>query len=120
MISLQSSTHSSQMYTPGPAISCCTCFWDLPQKEHLSRSALSPMRAMRDLPLPVVPPTSLTRDGDTQRHRVEMWHGAPFALGRSNPGRRRLRTSTCSRRRVGRGTIDSRDGSQDEHVLGET
>jgi hypothetical protein len=47
MISLQSSTHSSQMYTPGPAINCWTCFWLLPQKEHLNRSALSPIRAMR-------------------------------------------------------------------------
>ena len=32
MISLQRSMHSSQMYTPGPAISFLTCRWDLPQK----------------------------------------------------------------------------------------
>src|SRR5436309_13240607 len=38
MISLQRSMHSSQMYTPGPAMSFFTCFWDLPQKEHFSRS----------------------------------------------------------------------------------
>src|SRR5262249_36146640 len=38
MISLQRSMHSSQMYTPGPAMSFFTCFCDLPQKEHLSRS----------------------------------------------------------------------------------
>src|SRR5699024_8368278 len=47
MISLQSSMHSSQMYTPPPAISFLTCFWLLPQKEHLSRSALSCIRAMK-------------------------------------------------------------------------
>src|SRR5690606_35960054 len=46
MISLQRSMHSSQMYTPGPAISFLTCFWLLPQNEHLSRSAPSPTRAI--------------------------------------------------------------------------
>src|SRR5687767_14352548 len=45
MISLQRSMHSSQMYTPGPAMSFLTCFWLLPQNEHLSRSPPSPMRA---------------------------------------------------------------------------
>src|SRR5271163_404679 len=38
MISLQRSMHSSQMYTPGPAISFLTCRWDLPQKLHSSCS----------------------------------------------------------------------------------
>src|SRR5439155_14014789 len=38
MISLQRSMHSSQMYTPGPAMSFLTCFCDLPQKEHFRRS----------------------------------------------------------------------------------
>src|SRR3954462_11644464 len=47
MISLQRSMHSSQMYTPGPAMSFLTCFWLFPQKEHLSRSPPSPMRATR-------------------------------------------------------------------------
>src|SRR6186997_322144 len=47
MISLQRSMHSSQMYTPGPAMSFLTCFWLLPQKEHLSRSPPSPIRATR-------------------------------------------------------------------------
>src|SRR5699024_3847676 len=46
MISLHSSMHSSQMYTPGPAMSLTTCFWLFPQKEHLSRSAPSPTRAI--------------------------------------------------------------------------
>src|SRR3954451_13951181 len=45
MISLHRSMHSSQMYTPGPAISFLTCFCDFPQKEHFSRSPPSPMRA---------------------------------------------------------------------------
>src|SRR3954452_1924317 len=53
MISLQRSMHSSQMYTPGPAMSFLTCFCDLPQNEHLSRSPPSPMRATED-PLPYV------------------------------------------------------------------
>jgi hypothetical protein len=38
MISLQRSMHSSQMYTPGPAMSFLTCFCDFPQKEHFRRS----------------------------------------------------------------------------------
>src|SRR6266516_5139995 len=46
MISLQRSMHSSQMYTPGPAISFLTCFCDLPQKEHFSRSPPSPNLAI--------------------------------------------------------------------------
>src|SRR3954465_8943100 len=49
MISLQRSMHSSQMYTPGPAMSFLTCFWLFPQKEHLSRSPPSPMRATGDV-----------------------------------------------------------------------
>src|SRR3954454_14055975 len=44
MISLQRSMHSSQMSTPGPAISFLTCFWLLPQNEHFSRSPVSPTR----------------------------------------------------------------------------
>src|ERR1700688_2518206 len=42
MISLQRSMHSSQMYTPGPAMSFLTCFWLFPQNEHFSRSPPSP------------------------------------------------------------------------------
>src|SRR5437870_8893434 len=45
MISLQRSMHSSQMYTPGPAISFLTCFCDFPQNEHFNRSE-SPNLAM--------------------------------------------------------------------------
>src|SRR5450755_4674346 len=45
MISLQRSMYSSQMYTPGPAMSFLTCFWLFPQNEHFSRSPPSPMRA---------------------------------------------------------------------------
>src|SRR5262249_30417214 len=36
MMSLQSSMHSSQMYTVGPAMSLRTSFWLLPQNEHFS------------------------------------------------------------------------------------
>src|SRR4029453_10462633 len=36
MMSLQSSMHSSQMYTVGPAMSLRTSFWVLPQNEHFS------------------------------------------------------------------------------------
>src|SRR4029079_17170725 len=47
MISLQRSMHSSQMYTPGPAINFFTCFWLFPQNEHFSRSPPSPNFATR-------------------------------------------------------------------------
>src|SRR5260221_14219003 len=49
MISLQRSMHSSQMTTPGPAMSFLTCFWLFPQNEHFSRSPPSPMRATQVL-----------------------------------------------------------------------
>src|SRR3954451_18862116 len=45
MISLQRSMHSSQMKTPGPAISFLTWRWDLPQKEQRSCSLESVGRA---------------------------------------------------------------------------
>src|SRR5262245_8349106 len=47
MMSLQSSMHSSQMYTVGPAISLRTSFWLLPQNEHFSVPFVSRVRAMR-------------------------------------------------------------------------
>src|SRR5262249_35656984 len=50
MISLHRSMHSSQMYTPGPAMSFFTCFCDFPQNEHFSRSPPSPIRATYVLP----------------------------------------------------------------------
>src|SRR3954453_19554388 len=46
MISLQRSMHSSQMYTPGPAISFLTCRCDLPQKLQRSCSFESVGRAI--------------------------------------------------------------------------
>src|ERR1700704_5605778 len=52
MISLQRSMHSSQMYTPGPAISFLTCRWDLPQKLQSSCSLESVGLAI-SLSLPV-------------------------------------------------------------------
>src|SRR3954470_11387259 len=54
MISLQRSMHSSQMYTPGPAISFLTCRCDLPQKEQRSCSLESVGRAT-SLALPFRP-----------------------------------------------------------------
>src|SRR3954449_5421574 len=49
MISLQRSMHSSQMYTPGPAMSFLTCLCDLPQKEQRSCSLESVGRAKSSL-----------------------------------------------------------------------
>src|SRR3954469_20650123 len=62
MISLQRSMHSSQMYTPGPAMSFFTCFCDLPQKEHFSSSPPSPNFATSS-------PLSLCRGG--VRHVID-------------------------------------------------
>ena len=42
MISLHRSMHSSQMYTPGPAMSFLTCFCDLAAEAHFSSSPVSP------------------------------------------------------------------------------
>src|SRR4029453_19076725 len=42
MMSLQTSTHSSQMKTVGPAMSLRTSFWSLLQKEH-RRTSVSPL-----------------------------------------------------------------------------
>src|SRR6478672_9639779 len=50
MMSLHRSMHSSQMYTPGPAISFLTCFCDFPQNEHFTRSLDSPNLATTPLP----------------------------------------------------------------------
>src|SRR5215469_2398186 len=50
MMSLHRSMHSSQMYTPGPAISFLTCFCDFPQKEHFTRSLDSPNLATTPIP----------------------------------------------------------------------
>src|SRR6266702_6650123 len=68
MISLQRSIHSSQMYTPGPAMSFFTCFWLFPQNEHFSRSPPSPMRATQfllymGLHMPAMPDRLLARPG---------------------------------------------------------
>src|SRR4051794_23050561 len=53
MVSVQRSLGSSPMGTAGPAMSFLTCFWLCPQKEHLSRSPPSPMRAMSADPSPI-------------------------------------------------------------------
>src|SRR5262249_37908351 len=72
-ISLQRSMHSSQMYTPGPAISFLTCFWLFPQNEHLRRSPPSPNFAT-GLPLPC---PARERSADAGRCR----HGGPLPAG---------------------------------------
>src|SRR5919112_4630740 len=56
MSSLQRSMHSSQMYTPGPAISFLTCRCDFPQKEQRSCSLESVGRATS------LPPELVLRD----------------------------------------------------------
>src|SRR5436190_10468998 len=60
MISLHRSMHSSQMYTPGPAISFLTCRWDLPQKlqrscsfESVGRAKIPPYSAAQGTSLAV-------------------------------------------------------------------
>src|SRR6056297_701050 len=65
MISLQRSMHSSQMYTPGPAMSFFTCFCDLPQKEHFNSSPVSPNFATCRFP-------SLLRRRHPWRHDVSV------------------------------------------------
>src|SRR3954453_17908629 len=61
MISLQRAMHSSQMYTPGPAISFLTCLWLFPQKlqrscslPSLARATSSPCTSDRPFRLPVL------------------------------------------------------------------
>jgi hypothetical protein len=53
MMSLQSSMHSSQMNTDGPAMSLRTSCWLLPQKEQYS--SFSPEELFSDMVLPVPP-----------------------------------------------------------------
>src|ERR1041385_5713880 len=69
MISLHRSMHSSQMYTPGPAISFFTCFWLFPQKEHFSRSPPSPHLATDSPPRPC--PAGSAHSGG-RGHRSEL------------------------------------------------
>src|SRR6266540_180769 len=66
MISLHRSMHSSQMYTPGPAMSFLTCFCDLPQKEHFSRSE-SPNFAIYPGSRPFLPATFVPPAGPGHR-----------------------------------------------------
>src|SRR4249919_1554439 len=67
MISLQRSMHSSQMYTPGPAMSFLTCFWLFPQNEHLRRSPPSPNFATSSPP-GVFPVLDASRSAHTGRY----------------------------------------------------
>src|SRR4051794_33154104 len=88
MISLHKSMHSSQMYTPGPAISFLTCFWLFPQNEHLSRSPPSPMRATSSPSSggPGRGPIGSRGDPETiQRHRGSRVSGNLEGVGVSAP-----------------------------------
>src|SRR4030095_14043544 len=90
MISLQRSMHSSQMYTPGPAISFLTCFWLFPQNEHFSRSPPSPMRATSSPSSggPERAPCGARGDPETiQRHRGSRVSGNLEGVGVSAPSR---------------------------------
>src|SRR3954449_2661677 len=74
MISLHRSMHSSQMYTPGPAISFLTCFCDLPQKLHFSSSPPSPNLATSWTPvfLPSAGPSDGPRVGGQRAGRDDL------------------------------------------------
>ena len=52
-MSLQSSTHSSQTYTEGPAMSFLTSCWLFPQKEQYSNFPLSPLPLFSPITLPL-------------------------------------------------------------------
>src|ERR1700742_223548 len=82
MISLQRSMHSSQMYTPGPAISFLTCFWLFPQNEHFSRSPPSPNFATTGplSPVSLTQPTP-SADGTADNSRLLMTSSTmPYSL----------------------------------------
>src|ERR1700733_959618 len=84
MISLHRSMHSSQMYTPGPAISFLTCFWLFPQKEHLSRSPVSPTRGTCEsfpVHFPVGPLNG--RAVPAERYPQTSWFGRAIAARRA-------------------------------------
>src|SRR5688572_5944500 len=64
-------------------MSCWTCFWLFPQKEHLSRSALSPMRAIENPPCRRVCSEPSPRSGRWSvagriRHALRFARGEPW------------------------------------------
>src|SRR6476659_6421744 len=101
MISLHRSMHSSQMYTPGPAMSFLTCFWLFPQKEHLSRSPPSPIRATGGHP-PV-----------QYRHCGKPLDGTP-SLPRTGAGHEELDVGSAG---DGRGALEGLEHVVDQAVL---
>src|SRR5688500_1244925 len=60
MMSLQTSTHSSQMKTVGPAMSLRTSFWSLLQNEHLRTSDSPPFFICLDCASSLVLPRSIS------------------------------------------------------------
>src|SRR5271155_1666708 len=70
MMSMQSSTHSSQMKTVGPAISFLTSCWLLPQKEQYSVFLESP-----PLDLVIAAPSLPKRQPDGWNRRADVGTG---------------------------------------------
>src|SRR5215210_1488146 len=80
MISLQRSMHSSQMYTPGPAISFLTWRCDLPQKLQRSCSFESVGRATGALPRRARVPAVSVRHVDTRHAAPTLQQGRALRL----------------------------------------
>src|SRR4051794_25448003 len=74
MMSMHSSTHSSQMNTVGPAISLRTSCWLLPQNEQYSVFLESP-------PLDLVIVTPLAGRAEELRTRPESGHVSDTSIG---------------------------------------
>src|SRR3546814_14855541 len=95
MISMQSSTHSSQMNTVGPAISLRTSCWLLPQNEQYRVFLESP-------PLNLVMPTPLRgpAPGATCPVPSNRHHKEPRRATHRTQGRRRDRKTVVEGKRV--------------------
>src|SRR6187549_2183913 len=83
MMSLHSSTHSSQMNTLGPAMSLRTSCWLLPQKEQYRILLLSPVRLERSSVIASWPPPRRAKNGFESR--IAQASGGP-AAGRQGSG----------------------------------
>src|SRR3546814_819231 len=85
MISMQSSTHSSQMNTVGPAISLRTSCWLLPQNEQyrvfLESPPLLPLTLLISLSFQALRSPAAGRGPLTRRHEYHAGQRASFAWG---------------------------------------
>src|SRR5213075_1241282 len=91
MMSMQSSTHSSQMNTVGPAISLRTSCWLLPQKEQYNVLFESPLAALViDLfslsRRPGDAPCTALRGADAHQCRIRAAGCLSLDIPRSRPG----------------------------------